>query len=88
MNNGVEMPVLGFGVFQIPPEETEQAVTTALEVGYRHIDTATAYANEDAVGRAVASSGIPRSDLSITTKLWIQKPGEKGRARPADDRSG
>jgi 2,5-diketo-D-gluconate reductase A len=86
LNNGVEMPILGFGVFQIPPEETEQAVTTALEVGYRHIDTAAAYANEEAVGRALASSGIPRSDLFITTKLWIQKPGEAN-AKRAFDRS-
>ena len=60
LNNGVEMPILGFGVFQIPPEETEQAVATALEVGYRHIDTAASYGNEEAVGRAVAGSGIPR----------------------------
>ena len=76
LNNGVQMPSLGFGVYQIPPDETEHAVATALEVGYRHIDTAAAYDNEEAVGRAVASSGIPRSDLFITTKLWIQNPGE------------
>ena len=73
LNNGVEMPILGFGVFQIPPDETEQAVATALEVGYRHIDTAASYQNEEAVGRAVRSSGVPRDELFITTKLWIQR---------------
>ena len=76
LNNGVEMPILGFGVYQIPPEETEQAVATALEVGYRLIDTAASYGNEEAVGRAVRSSGIPRDELFVTTKLWIQNPGE------------
>ena len=76
LNNGVEMPILGFGVFQIPPDDTEQAVATALEVGYRLIDTAASYGNEEAVGRAVAGSGIPRDELFVTTKLWIQNPGE------------
>ena len=77
LNNGVEMPIIGFGVFQVPPEETEQAVRDALEVGYRHIDTAAAYGNEEAVGRAIKSSGIPREELFITTKLWIQDSGEE-----------
>jgi 2,5-diketo-D-gluconate reductase A len=77
LNNGVEMPILGFGVYQIPPEDTERAVTDALEVGYRHIDTAAAYQNEEAVGRAIAASGIARDELFVTTKLWIQD-------RPAD----
>jgi 2,5-diketo-D-gluconate reductase A len=86
LNNGVEMPILGFGVFQIPPDETEQAVTTALEVGYRHIDTAASYENEEAVGRAVHSSGVPRDEFFITTKLWIQDPGEAN-ARAAFERS-
>ena len=76
LNNGVEMPILGFGVYQIPPEDTEQIVATALEVGYRLIDTAASYGNEEAVGRAVRSSGIPRDELFVTTKLWIQNPGE------------
>ena len=76
LNNGVEMPTLGFGVYQIPPEETEQAVSTALEVGYRLLDTAASYGNEEAVGRAVRSSGISREELFVTTKLWIQNPGE------------
>ena len=77
LNNGVEMPMLGFGVFQIPPEQTEQVVIHALEAGYRALDTAASYGNEEAVGRAIAASKIPRDELFITTKLWIQKqPGE------------
>jgi 2,5-diketo-D-gluconate reductase A len=81
LNNGVEMPVLGFGVYQIPAEQTEQAVTDALAAGYRSLDTAAAYENEEAVGRAIASSGIERSELFVTTKLWIQKPGEDNARR-------
>src|SRR3954447_14313327 len=76
LNNGVQMPILGFGVFQIPPEQTEQAVTDALAAGYRHIDTAASYGNEEAVGRAIAASGIAREELFVTTKLWIQANGE------------
>ncbi|KOU62369.1 2,5-diketo-D-gluconic acid reductase [Streptomyces sp. MMG1533] len=72
LNNGVEMPILGFGVYQIPPEQTEQAVTDALAAGYRLLDTAAAYDNEEAVGRAIKSSGIPREELFVTTKLWVQ----------------
>ncbi|MEV2193609.1 aldo/keto reductase [Streptomyces phaeochromogenes] len=72
LNNGVEMPILGFGVFQIPAEETEQAVTEALAAGYRLLDTAAAYGNEEAVGRAIKNSGIPREELFVTTKLWVQ----------------
>jgi 2,5-diketo-D-gluconate reductase A len=86
LNNGVEMPILGFGVYQIPPQDTERAVSEALEVGYRHLDTAAAYQNEQAVGRAVRGSGIPRDELFITTKLWIQHPGEAN-ARRAFERS-
>jgi 2,5-diketo-D-gluconate reductase A len=78
LNNGVDMPLLGFGVFQIPAEDTEQAVIDAIEAGYRLIDTAASYGNEDAVGRVIAASGVPREDLFITTKLWIQKRGEQG----------
>jgi 2,5-diketo-D-gluconate reductase A len=81
LNNGVAMPALGFGVYQIPAEQTEQAVTEALAAGYRSLDTAAAYQNEEAVGRAIASSGIPRSELFVTTKLWIQKPGEDNARR-------
>ena len=81
LNNGVEMPILGFGVFQIPAEETEQAVTDALAAGYRLIDTAAAYGNEEAVGRAIAASGIPREELFVTTKLWVQDAGEEPHQR-------
>jgi 2,5-diketo-D-gluconate reductase A len=81
LNNGVELPVLGFGVFQIPAEQTEQAVNDALAAGYRSIDTAAAYQNEEAVGRALAKSGIPRDELFVTTKLWIQDPGEENTRR-------
>jgi 2,5-diketo-D-gluconate reductase A len=86
LNNGVEMPVLGFGVFQVPAEQTEKVVTDALAAGYRHIDTAAAYENEAAVGRAIAASGIAREELFITTKLWVQDAGEAN-AEPAFYRS-
>ena len=72
LNNGVEMPILGFGVFQIPDDQTQAAVEAALETGYRHLDTAASYGNEEAVGAAIAASGIARDDLFVTTKLWIQ----------------
>lgn len=76
LNNGVEMPLLGFGVFQIPDQAIcEKAVRDALETGYRLIDTAASYLNEEAVGRALKASGIPRGDLFITTKLWVQDAG-------------
>lgn len=78
LNNGVEMPVLGFGVYQIPENETEQAVADAIKTGYRLIDTAASYGNEEAVGRGIAASGVPRDELFITTKLWIQRRGEAG----------
>jgi 2,5-diketo-D-gluconate reductase A len=81
LNKGVQMPLLGFGVYQIPAEQTEQAVTEALAAGYRSLDTAAAYQNEEAVGRAIAASGIPRDELFVTTKLWIQKPGEENTRR-------
>ena len=76
LNNDVDMPILGFGVYQIAPEETERVVTQALEAGYRSLDTAAAYGNEAAVGRAIATSGIPREELFITTKLWVQDDGK------------
>ena len=76
LNNGIQMPVLGFGVYQITdPAECEQAVYDALMAGYRLIDTAAAYKNEEAVGKAIIKSGIPRNKLFITTKLWIQDTG-------------
>jgi 2,5-diketo-D-gluconate reductase A len=77
LNNGVPMPILGFGVFQIPIDQTEAAVTDALAAGYRHLDTAASYGNEEAVGRAIAASGIPRAELFVTTKLWVQDAGEE-----------
>jgi 2,5-diketo-D-gluconate reductase A len=73
LNNGVEIPILGFGVYQIEPEGTQAAVEAALAAGYRHIDTAAAYGNEVEVGRAIAASGLARDDLFITTKLWPQQ---------------
>ena len=82
LNNAVRMPILGFGVFQIPAEETEQTVLDALEAGYRALDTAASYGNEEAVGRAIAKSGVPRAELFVTTKLWIQRrPGEESARR-------
>ena len=76
LNNGVEIPILGFGVFQIvDPAECERSVIDAIEVGYRHIDTAASYMNEEAVGRGIQKSGVPRDELFITTKLWIQSNG-------------
>lgn len=82
LNNGIKMPQLGFGVFQIPDgKDTEQAVSDALEVGYRSIDTAAAYFNEEAVGRAIAQSDIPRDEVFITTKLWVSDVSYEGAKR-------
>lgn len=76
LNNGVKMPIIGFGVYQVPDaEECENAVYEALMAGYRLIDTAAGYLNEEAVGRAIKRSGIPREELFITTKLWVQDAG-------------
>lgn len=86
LNNGVEMPVLGYGVFQIPEAETEQAVAAALNAGYRLVDTAAIYGNEAAVGRAIANSGVPREELFVTTKLWIGDAGP-GKTPAAFERS-
>jgi 2,5-diketo-D-gluconate reductase A len=83
VNNGVKMPVLGFGVYQIPAEETEEVVTQALAAGYRLLDTAASYGNEEAVGRAIASSGIDRGELFVTTKLWIQTGSGEVKAKRA-----
>ncbi|MGW6565158.1 aldo/keto reductase [Streptomyces sp. NPDC054975] len=87
LNNGVRMPILGFGVYQIPPERTEQAVTDALALGYRLLDTAATYGNEEAVGRAIKSSGIPREELFVTTKLWVQDAPAQENAERAFDAS-
>src|SRR4249920_3627574 len=79
LNNGVEMPVLGFGVFQVTDlQECERSVVDAIETGYRLIDTAQSYENEEAVGKAIKRSGVPREDLFITTKVWIQSDGYNG----------
>src|ERR1700754_5055530 len=75
LNNGVDIPAIGFGVFQTPPDETRDAVQAALSAGYRHIDTAAAYGNEREVGEAIAKSGIDRSEVFIETKIWISDYG-------------
>ncbi len=75
LHDGVEIPQLGFGVFQIPPEETQEKVEEALAVGYRHVDTAAAYRNEAGVGAAIAATGIRREDVFVTTKLWNSEQG-------------
>ena len=81
LSNGVEMPILGYGVYQVTPEECERCVSDALSVGYRMIDTAQAYYNEEGVGRAVKKSGIPREELFLVTKVWISNAGyEKAKA--------
>ncbi len=81
LNSGFEIPQLGYGVFKVDPAETERLVSEALEVGYRHIDTAAIYGNEEGVGRAIAASGIPRDELFVTTKLWNDRQsGEQPRA--------
>ncbi|MEV0462852.1 aldo/keto reductase [Nocardia tengchongensis] len=86
LNNGVEMPMLGFGVFQIPDADTEKVVSDAIATGYRLLDTAVSYGNEEAVGRAIAASGVPRDELFVTTKLWIQD-SRGGSAEDATKRS-
>ncbi|MFD8600470.1 aldo/keto reductase [Kitasatospora sp. NPDC059646] len=84
LNNGVEMPQLGFGVFQVPDEETTAAVASALEAGYRSIDTAAIYGNERGVGKALAASGVPREELFVTTKLWNADQGYDATLRAFD----
>ena len=87
LNNGVVMPILGYGVFQIPdPQECERCVAEAIGTGYRLIDTAASYLNEEAVGRGIRQAGVPRADLFVTTKLWVQDAGYE-RTREAIDKS-
>src|SRR3954469_21979382 len=87
LDNGVEMPILGFGVFQVPdPAECERSVRDAIDVGYRLLDTAASYGNEEAVGAAIAGSGIDRAELFVTTKLWVQDASYEG-AKAAFERS-
>jgi diketogulonate reductase-like aldo/keto reductase len=75
MNNGVQIPQLGYGVFMISTDDIVPAVSKALEAGYRHIDTAAIYGNEEGVGRAIAESGLPRDELFVTTKVWNEEQG-------------
>lgn len=85
LNNGVKMPRLGYGVYQTPPEETERCVLEAIKNGYRSIDTAQAYGNEEGVGNAIKECGLPREELFITTKIWISNAGyEKAKASIAE----
>lgn len=84
LNNGIKMPKLGYGVYQTAPNDTERAVSDALEIGYRLIDTAAAYDNEQGVGAAIRQSGIPREDLFVTTKLWVQDHGYDNTLRAFD----
>lgn len=84
LNNGVEMPQLGFGVWQVPDDEAAGAVATALEAGYRSIDTAAIYANEKGTGQAIAASGLPRKELFVTTKLWNSEQGHDSTLRAFD----
>lgn len=85
LNNGIEMPVLGYGVFQVSPEECERCVLDAISTGYRLIDTAQAYYNEEGVGYAVTRCGVPRNELFLTTKIWISNAGETNAARSIDE---
>jgi len=86
LNNGVEIPILGYGVFQITDQdECARCVVDAIETGYRHIDTAASYRNEEAVGRGIKQSGIAREELFITTKLWIQSNGYEGTLKAFED---
>ncbi|MFF1374895.1 aldo/keto reductase [Streptomyces sp. NPDC058308] len=84
LNNGVEMPQLGFGVWQVPDDEAEKAVALALEAGYRSIDTAAIYGNEEGTGKAIAASGVAREDLFVTTKLWNSDQGYDATLRAFD----
>ena len=85
LSNGVEMPLLGYGVFLVPPQEAERCVSDALSVGYRLIDTAQAYANEEGVGEAIAKSGIRREDLFLVTKVWISNASESRATESIDE---
>lgn len=81
LNNGIKMPKLGYGVYQTPPQDTKRCVLDAIDVGYRSIDTAQAYGNEEGVGEALAACGLPREEFFLTTKVWITNAGyEKAKA--------
>lgn len=81
LNNGVQMPLLGYGLFQVPPQEAERCTSDALEVGYRLIDTAQAYGNEEGVGEAIRTSGLKREEVFLVTKIWITNAGEEKATR-------
>lgn len=85
LNNGVEMPEMGYGVFLVSPEDCERCVLNAISTGYRLIDTAQAYYNEEGVGAAISKCGVPRGELFITTKVWISNAGEEKAARSIDE---
>ena len=85
LNNGVEMPILGYGVFLVDPKECERCVTDAIDVGYRMIDTAQAYYNEEGVGAAIKKSGIKREEFFLVTKVWITNSGEEKAAKSIDE---
>lgn len=85
LNNGVKMPQLGYGVYQTPPEETEKCVLEAIKNGYRSIDTAQAYNNEEGVGKAITKCGLPREELFITTKIWITNAGYEKAKKSIDE---
>ena len=85
LSNGLEIPLLGYGVFQVPPQEAERCVTDALSVGFRLIDTAQAYYNEEGVGAAIAKSGIKREDIFLVTKVWVSNNGEEKAAKSIDE---
>jgi len=85
LNNGIDMPILGYGVYQVTPEECERCVSDAISVGYRSIDTAQAYHNEEGVGNAISKSGITREDFFITTKVWLSNYGEAKAATSIDE---
>ena len=85
LSNGIKMPILGYGVFQVPPQEAERCVADALSVGYRLIDTAQAYFNEEGVGDAIAKSDIPREEIFLVTKVWISNNGEAKAAASIDE---
>lgn len=85
LTNGVEMPLLGYGVFLVPPQEAERCVADALEVGYRLIDTAQAYYNEEGVGAAIAKSNVKREEIFLVTKVWVSNAGEEKAAQSIDE---
>ena len=87
LNNGIEIPILGYGVFQVSPEECERCVLDAIGAGYRLIDTAQAYYNEEGVGNAVAKCGVSRDELFLTTKVWITNAGEERQPAASTNRS-